>query len=297
MSLDQAQNLTLGSVSATTATTVSYTNQGAVVFPTSGNPYNITIWNSSVASLPQLDPNVSIFRVTSATSTTFTGTWVDPSDEYASGTTLSLISGDVYNCILSLTAKMIEDLNTLLFGGLVSANLSSTAGIVGSQLSSPLTLNQNVTLGGTTTNSGTISGGAVNPATLNVTSSATINDPTFTGTPHGNPYDQGSGVSGPIAASQTVLYALAIRSFTIPTNFGSSLAEVLTAFTSAATYTIYHNGTSVGTISFAASGTAGTFSTVTAFTLAVGDSLTVVAPSTADATAANLSITLEASLA
>lgn len=313
MSLDQAQNLTLGSVSATTATTVSYTNQGAVVFPTSGNPYNITIWNSSVASLPQLDSNVSIFRVTSATSTTFTGTWVDPSDEYASGTTLSLISGDVYNCILSLTAKMIEDLNTLLFGGLVSANLSATAGIVGSQLSSPLTLNQNVTLGGTTTNSGTISGGAVNPATLDVsgtstlatadvttldvTGTATLNDPTFTGTPHGNPYDQGSGVSGPIAASQTVLYSLAVRSFTIPTNFGSSLAKVLTAFTSAATYTIYHNGTSVGTISFAASGTVGTFSTVTAFTLAVGDSLTVVAPSTADATAANLNITLEASLA
>ncbi len=160
MSLDMAQNFCSGTVTATTSTTVTYSNTGAVDFPTTLTaPYDITIWNSTLYSVPQFDPNVSIFRVTSATSTVFTGSWVSPSDEYAAGTTLSLISGDVYSCTLFITAKMIEDLNTLLFGNLTSSNLSSTAGITGSQLSSPLDLSQNVTLGGTTTNSGTISGG------------------------------------------------------------------------------------------------------------------------------------------
>ncbi len=116
-----------------------------------------------------------------------------------------------------------------------------------------------------------------------------------TGTTAGSPYDIAGGISGPIAGSQYVLYFLAVRSVDIPANFSGSLASVLTAFTSAATYTIYHNGTSVGTISFAASGTSGTFSTSSAFTLAVGDSLTIEAPSTADATAANLAITIQAS--
>ena len=301
MSLDMAQNFCSGTVTATTSTTVTYSNTGAVPFPTTLTaPYDITIWNSTLYSVPQLDPNVSIFRVTSATSTVFTGSWVSPSDEYASGTTLSLISGDVYSCTLFITAKMIDDLNTLLFGNLTSSNLSATAGITGSQLSSPLDLSQNVTLGGTTTNSGTISGGAVNPDTLTSSGLITANgglNITTSGPFTGLPYDIAGGISGPIAGSQYVLYFDAVREVNIPANFSGSLASVLTAFTDAATYTIYHNGTSVGTISFAASGTSGTFSTSSAFTLAVGDSLTIQAPSTADATAANLAITILVNLA
>lgn len=305
MALDQVQNFNMGSVTATTATTVSYSNTGSVPFPVTGNPYNIVIWNTTVAALPQLDPNVAIFRVTSATSSTFTGSWVDPSNEYASASTLSLTSGDVYTCILSLTAKMIEDLNTLLFGNLVSSNLSGNAGILGSQLASPLTLDQNITLGGTLTNgtfntptlsSPTITGTATlataDVTTLDVTGTATLNNPTFTGTPHGNPYDIASGVSGPIGASQYVLFFNAVRAINIPANFSGSIAKVLTSFTNAATFTIYHNGTSIGSFSFAASGTVATFATSSAFTLAVGDELTVQAPSTADATAANLGITI-----
>ena len=110
----------------------------------------------------------------------------------------------------------------------------------------------------------------------------------------GLPYDIASGVSGPIGASQYVLFFIAPRIIDVPSNFSGSYAEVLTAFTSAATYTIYHNGTSVGTISFSASGTSGTFSTATAFTMNPGDTMTIQAPSTADATAANLAITIKA---
>lgn len=133
--------------------------------------------------------------------------------------------------------------------------------------------------------------------TLDVTGTATINNPTFTGTPHGNPYDIASGVSGPIAASQVVLYTVSVRAIDIPANFAGSIALVGTAFTNAATFTINHNGSSVGTFAFAAGGTLATFATSAAFTLAIGDTISVNAPSTSDPTAANLAITLLASLA
>ena len=113
----------------------------------------------------------------------------------------------------------------------------------------------------------------------------------------GMPYDISSGVSGPIAGSQYVMDFLAVRSVNIPANFAGSIAKVLTAFTSAATYTIYHNGTSVGSFAFAAGGTVATFATSSVFTLAVGDELTIQAPSTSDSTAANLAITILANLA
>ena len=301
MSLDMAQNFCSGTVTATTSTTVTYSNTGAVPFPTTLTaPYDITIWNSTLYSVPQFDPNVSIFRVTSATSTVFTGSWVSPSDEYAAGTTLSLISGDVYSCTLFITAKMIEDLNTLLFGNLTSSNLSSTAGITGSQLSSPLDLSQNVTLGGTTTNSGTISGGTVNPSTITSSGLITANgglNITTSGPFTGLPYDIASGISGPIAGSQVVLDFFAVRAVNIPANFAGSIANSAVAFTNAATYTISHNSTQVGTISFSSGNFGGTFSTASAFTLAVGDYLRIIAPSTPDPTAANLAITILANLA
>ena len=110
-------------------------------------------------------------------------------------------------------------------------------------------------------------------------------------------YDIAGGVSGPIAGSQIVLYFIAVRALNIPANFTGSLCVVGTAFTNAATYTIYHNGTSVGTISFAAGGTSGTFSASSAFTLAIGGTIYIGSPSTADPTAQNLTITILANLA
>ena len=302
MSLDMAQNFCSGTVTATTSTTVTYSNTGAVSFPTTLTaPYDITIWNSTLYSVPQLDPNVSIFRVTSATSTVFTGSWVSPSDEYASGTTLSLISGDVYSCTLFITAKMIDDLNTLLFGNLTSSNLSATAGITGSQLSSPLDLSQNVTLGGTTTNSGTISGGAVNPDTITSSGLITANGgiDLAIGTPvTGIPYDIVSGVSGPITSSQYVLAIVPPRNVNIPANFGGSQAKVLgSTFTNAASFSIYNGGTLIGTLSFSAGASSGSFSTASAFTILAGSEFYIIAPSTADPSAANLTITIMATLA
>ena len=302
MSLDMAQNFCSGTVTATTSTTVTYSNTGAVSFPTTLTaPYDITIWNSTLYSVPQFDPNVSIFRVTSATSTVFTGSWVSPSDEDAAGTTLSLISGDVYSCTLFITAKMIDDLNTLLFGNLTSSNLSSTAGITGFQLSSPLDLSQNVTLGGTTTNSGTISGGAVNPDTITSSGLITANGgiDLAIGTPvTGIPYDIVSGVSGPITSSQYVLAIVPPRKVNIPANFEGSQAQVLgSTFTNAASFSIYNGGTLIGTLSFSAGASSGSFSTASAFTILAGSEFYIIAPSTADPSAANLTITIMATLA
>ena len=302
MSLDMAQNFCSGTVTATTSTTVTYSNTGAVDFPTTLTaPYDITIWNSTLYSVPQFDPNVSIFRVTSATSTVFTGSWVSPSDEDAAGTTLSLISGDVYSCTLFITAKMIDDLNTLLFGNLTSSNLSSTAGITGFQLSSPLDLSQNVTLGGTTTNSGTISGGAVNPDTITSSGLITANGgiDLAIGTPvTGIPYDIVSGVSGPITSSQYVLAIVPPRKVNIPANFEGSQAQVLgSTFTNAASFSIYNGGTLIGTLSFSAGASSGSFSTASAFTILAGSEFYIIAPSTADPSAANLTITIMATLA
>ena len=113
----------------------------------------------------------------------------------------------------------------------------------------------------------------------------------------GIPYDIAGGISGPIGVSQYVLFFIAPRSINIPANFAGSIAKVLTAFTNAAVYTIYHNGTSIGSLTFAAGGTVGTSSAILPLTLSVGDILTVEAPATADPTAANLSITILANLA
>ena len=130
-------------------------------------------------------------------------------------------------------------------------------------------------------------------------------NPSFSGgltVPIGQPqtgiiYDIVGGVSGPIAANQYVLFFKAIRAVNVPANMGNSTAQVNTAFTSAATFVVYHNGVVEASLLFSAGGTIGTFTTSSAFTLAVGDILLIQAPGTADATANTLAITIEATLA
>src|SRR5487761_2051404 len=112
MALDISQNFCAGNVSAVTATTVTFTSAGAVTFPATG-PYNVTIWDSTDYPIPTIDPNASIFRVTSIASGVMTGTWQSPSDEYNAGATLSLIAGKTYSMILGPTAKLTTDIPIL----------------------------------------------------------------------------------------------------------------------------------------------------------------------------------------
>jgi hypothetical protein len=105
-----------------------------------------------------------------------------------------------------------------------------------------------------------------------------------------------SGVAGKPGASQLVCVYTAFSAQTFPANFGSpqqSYGSVGVNPTATASYTVKKNGASVGTISISTSGVF-TFTTSggTSFSLAVGDRLTIVAPSSQDATLADVGITL-----
>ena len=119
------------------------------------------------------------------------------------------------------------------------------------------------------------------------------------GTPvTGIPYDIVSGVSGPITSSQYVLAIVPPRKVNIPANFEGSQAQVLgSTFTNAASFSIYNGGTLIGTLSFSAGASSGSFSTASAFTILAGSEFYIIAPSTADPSAANLTITIMATLA
>lgn len=94
------------------------------------------------------------------------------------------------------------------------------------------------------------------------------------------------------SASQLMLRDHAAIAATIPTSGNKASAK--TAATGSTVLTIKQNGSSVGTITFAASGTSGTFSIGSPVSLAIDDILTIEGPATADATLADISITLAA---
>jgi cell division protein FtsL len=107
------------------------------------------------------------------------------------------------------------------------------------------------------------------------------------------PYDIGGGFGGLSTPSQTILQYVAAHPLKFPNGNLSVLGYGYagTAFTASTVYTIEVNGTVVGTIVFAAGAATPTFSP-SGFSMTSGQVLKVVGPSTADATGANVSITL-----
>lgn len=102
------------------------------------------------------------------------------------------------------------------------------------------------------------------------------------------PYDVSGYVPGMPSNGAELMLFLTPRGFTIPANFAGSYAQSNVAATASTVYTIYQNTTAVATITFAASGTTGTFSTQAAITFTPGQIISVVAPSTVDATHAQI---------
>lgn len=107
-------------------------------------------------------------------------------------------------------------------------------------------------------------------------------------------YDIATFYPGVPGSSQLVMRWQAPRAVTVPSGATNSQASAGTAATGSTTFTIKKNGTSVGTIAWSASGTAGTFTVSSTVSLAAGDVLTITGPATADATLADIAITLAA---
>jgi hypothetical protein len=119
----------------------------------------------------------------------------------------------------------------------------------------------------------------------------------------------GGGDTGPTAyllagsqpgkptAAQRVFHHLAGAGFILPQNLTGSAAKAKAAATAEADFDIKLNGTSKGTIRFAASGTTASFIFSTTTTIADGDEIEIIAPGSQDATLADLTWTLKGTIA
>lgn len=99
--------------------------------------------------------------------------------------------------------------------------------------------------------------------------------------------------AGKPTASQIMLKHEAVIAFDLPDDLSGSAATLETAATAQTDFDIQKNGASIGTIRFAAAGTDASFLFADPVNFAVGDILKIIAPGSADATAAGLSISLK----
>ena len=98
--------------------------------------------------------------------------------------------------------------------------------------------------------------------------------------------------SGKPGSSQ-VIYGYVFPAFCrLPKGLPLSQIGVTVAATGSTALTFNKNGSSIGTATIGASGTTATFSFTNDVTFVKGDTLTIVAPGSADATAANFIISL-----
>ncbi|MDE3038285.1 MAG: phage tail protein [Pseudomonadota bacterium] len=107
-----------------------------------------------------------------------------------------------------------------------------------------------------------------------------------------NPYDIAGFLPGIPTAGQTLFRIEMVRAVTLPASLTGSRAVCQTAPTGAITLPIKQNGTSIGSINFAASATTGTFTFASQVILNPGDVLELDAPNPADATFAGPSYTI-----
>lgn len=105
----------------------------------------------------------------------------------------------------------------------------------------------------------------------------------------------GSTLSIPTASAKLMRLSVT-RAFSLPASLTGSYAESVVAATASTTYTIKKNGSSIGSIDWAASGTIATFTFASTVSFAVGDILTVEAPASPDATHNELAWTFAATL-
>lgn len=108
------------------------------------------------------------------------------------------------------------------------------------------------------------------------------------------PYDLPMFFPGAMTSSQTLARILFTRTVVFPSSLTGSQCSAGTAATGSTTVTLNKNGSSIGTLVWAASGTVPTITFSSSVTFNAGDLLTVVGPATADATLAAISLTIAA---
>ncbi len=108
-------------------------------------------------------------------------------------------------------------------------------------------------------------------------------------------YDLHNFVNGKPLVNEVLMRAVSVRPFTIPINCAGSFAYCTTAATAAFSIGILKNGVQVGTITYAAGATSGTFALATATLLNPGDQFALrCIPGAQDATLSDLTIGIKA---
>jgi hypothetical protein len=107
-----------------------------------------------------------------------------------------------------------------------------------------------------------------------------------------SPYDVGAMISGVPDASAVCLRYKFPREVTFAAGLAPSQGVANVAATADTDFDIQHNGVSVGTMTFATAATAATFDMASETVFDAGDVLTVIAPSSPDATLADISFVL-----
>lgn len=112
-------------------------------------------------------------------------------------------------------------------------------------------------------------------------------------TPDAAAYDLSAQSNGDLTASQVILTFVAARAFTLPVTGSTCSSDI--AATAQADFLIKVNGTTKGTLRFAAAGTTCSIVSPTSTSISAGDVVKIIAPSSVDATLANIAITLKGS--
>lgn len=130
-----------------------------------------------------------------------------------------------------------------------------------------------------------------------VTGASTITSYTdqrsFLYAPQSQPFDLSGFVPGVPTASQIYMFVPVTRPVTFPSSLTGSVGKAKVAATAQTDFDIKKNGTSVGTMRFAAAATSASFIAASAISLAAGDTLEVVAPATPDATLSGVGFALQ----
>jgi hypothetical protein len=92
------------------------------------------------------------------------------------------------------------------------------------------------------------------------------------------------------------MYFISPRSFSIPSGLSGSIARCATNASASTVLTLFKNGVSFGTITFASGSANATLASASGSSFASGDVLTVVNQAVADTTLANIGFTIAATI-